>query len=225
MLFAFKFNNNIQTMRRILFIGLGISFIIACSNPAPKDTTVQEQVDTVQGENEVVKTDVDKSNNIDTIKSDENLITEKPESATSAASVEKVEEGKAEEEAKIVEKAPEVKSDYLKTGNKGIGPIKSFEEKPLNQALANQGNQIFITSCAICHDIDQVKLGPALAKVTKKRTPEWILNMILNPVEMLEEDPDAIALKSSYAALMIDMGLKEDEARAVLEYLRKEDNK
>lgn len=210
-------------MRRILFIGLGISFIIACSNPAPKDTTVQEQVNTIQEENEIVKTDVDESNNVDTVEnSDESLIAEKSESATPttpAAPVEKV------EEAKTVEKAPEVKSDYLKTGNKGIGPIKSFEEKPLNQALANQGNQIFITSCAICHDIDQVKLGPALAKVTERRTPEWILNMILNPAEMLEKDSDAIALRSSYAAMMIDMGLKEDEARAVLEYLRKEDTK
>jgi mono/diheme cytochrome c family protein len=203
-------------MKRLLFIGLGISFIIACSNPAPKETAVQEELNSVQEENEGVKLDDVENNTIDTIKNSDEVTAEKPEPV---APVEK------EEEIKTVERAPEVKSDYLKTGNKGIGPIRSFEEKPLDQALANRGNQIFLTSCAICHDMDQEKLGPALAKVTKRRTPEWILNMILNPMEMIEKDPDAIALKDSYAAMMLDMGLKEDEARAVLEYLRKEDTK
>lgn len=48
--------------------------------------------------------------------------------------------------------------------------------------------------------------------------------MILDPDTMLQEDPVAIALLEEYIAPMANMGLTEDEAREVLEYLRTEAN-
>ena len=47
------------------------------------------------------------------------------------------------------------------------------------------------------------------------------MNMILNPTEMLDKDPIAIALLEEYNnAIMTPSTLTEDEARAVAEYLR-----
>jgi len=53
-----------------------------------------------------------------------------------------------------------------------------------------------------------------------RRTPEWIMNMILNPVEMATNDPIAKGLFKKYNTIMTDQKLTEEDARAVLEYFR-----
>nr|WP_315396565.1 cytochrome c [uncultured Sphingobacterium sp.] len=116
-------------------------------------------------------------------------------------------------------------TDFLKQGNKGIGSITSFEHKPFDQKLADEGNKLFIVKCTMCHEIKEDKIGPALYGVTKKRTPEWMMNMILNPDKMLAEDPDAQLLSKSYVGTMTALGLQTQEAVAILEYLRQEDSK
>ncbi|GGC40695.1 hypothetical protein GCM10011386_35970 [Parapedobacter defluvii] len=115
--------------------------------------------------------------------------------------------------------------DYLKEGNKGIGPITSFTQPAFDQAVADEGNKLFIVRCTMCHEYGEDKLGPALKGITKKRTPEWILNLMLNTEEMFEKDPDALALKDKYESMMISVGLNEQEAKSILEYLRQEDAK
>lgn len=119
---------------------------------------------------------------------------------------------------------PEV-HDYLTTGSKGIGPVQSFMQPTFDQTVADNGNKLFIVKCTMCHELKEDKLGPALHGITKKRRPEWILNLMLNPDEMFEKDADAIALKDKYDAVMVNMGLSEDEAKSILEYLRQEDAK
>lgn len=116
-------------------------------------------------------------------------------------------------------------NDFLKEGNKGVGGITSFEHKPFDQKLADEGNKLFIVKCTMCHEIKEDKIGPALYGVTKKRTPEWMMNMILTPDKMLAEDADAIALSKSYDGAMAALGLNPQEAIAILEYLRQEDSK
>lgn len=115
--------------------------------------------------------------------------------------------------------------DYLKEGNKGIGPITSFTQPAFDQAVADEGNKLFIVRCTMCHEYGEDKLGPALKGITKKRTPEWILNLMLNTEEMFEKDPDALALKDKYESMMVSVGLNEQEAKSILEYLRQEDAK
>ncbi|MBE8721876.1 copper oxidase [Sphingobacterium sp. Ka21] len=115
--------------------------------------------------------------------------------------------------------------DYLKEGNKGIGPITSFTQPEFDQTVADEGNKLFIVKCTMCHEHGEDKLGPALKGVTKKRTPEWILNLILHPEEMFEKDPDALAIKENFPSMMVNVGLQENEAKAILEYLRQEDAK
>lgn len=105
--------------------------------------------------------------------------------------------------------------------NKGIGPVKSVELGAIDQDLADTGRDLFDGMCMACHMIETKMIGPALKGVTEKRSPEWIMNFIINPTEMLKKDPIAIALlKESNNAQMTDLGMNEEDARAILEYLR-----
>ena len=63
-------------------------------------------------------------------------------------------------------------------------------------------------------------IGPALQDVTERRTPEWIMNMILNPEEMTKKDPIAKELLAEYLSPMANQSLEEEEARKILEYFR-----
>ncbi|MFM1878714.1 MAG: hypothetical protein RLZZ241_1580 [Bacteroidota bacterium] len=106
--------------------------------------------------------------------------------------------------------------------NKGIGPVSNVAfGAEIDQALAAQGEAKFNSICIACHQINQRMIGPALAGVYERRSPEWVMNMILNPDEMLKSDPIAKALYEEYnGAMMLNQNLSQEEARAVAEYLR-----
>ncbi len=106
--------------------------------------------------------------------------------------------------------------------NKGVGPIKNLEfPDEINEEMAARGKEKFDGICVACHMIDQRMIGPALKGVYDRRSPEWVMNMILNPDGMLKEDPIAKALLKEYNnAIMLNQNLSEDEARDVAEYLR-----
>lgn len=106
--------------------------------------------------------------------------------------------------------------------SKGVGPIKSLSLAAVDDALAAKGEKAFSGTCSACHKMDQRYVGPALAGVTKRRTPEWIMNMIMNPTEMTQKDETAKALLGEYMTQMSVMAT-EDDARALLEYFRKLD--
>jgi len=106
--------------------------------------------------------------------------------------------------------------------NKGIGPINSITfEDAIDQELAAAGEASFGAKCTACHAIDQRLIGPPMKGVYERRSPEWVMNMMLNPTEMLKSDPIAKALLVEYNnAIMLDQNLSEDEARSLAEYLR-----
>ena len=57
--------------------------------------------------------------------------------------------------------------------------------------------------------------------VYERRHPAWVMNLLLNPTEMLKKDPVAKALLAEYNnILMINQNLSEEEAKAIAEYLR-----
>lgn len=117
-------------------------------------------------------------------------------------------------------------SGVLKAGvpapqDKGIGPIKNVVLGPLNAKWVNEGKGIYNNTCVVCHDLDQKKIGPALKNITKQRSPEYIMNLLLNTVQMQKEDPTVKALLKEYNNLpMQDPNLNQAKARSVLEYLR-----
>ena len=103
----------------------------------------------------------------------------------------------------------------------GIGPIKEkLQIGPVDAALAAKGKELFETKCSMCHKMDTTYVGPSLGEVTARRTPEYVMNMILNPQEMVEHHPVAKKLLAERMTLMANQNLTIDEARAVLEYLR-----
>lgn len=105
--------------------------------------------------------------------------------------------------------------------NKGIGPVSSLELGEVDQALASEGEALFTANCTACHKTDKRYIGPEVAGVTERRTPEWIMNMILNPTEMIQKDPLAKQLVGEYnGAVMANQNLTEEQARAILEYFR-----
>lgn len=105
--------------------------------------------------------------------------------------------------------------------DKGVGPISSVEVSDnIDKNLSTKGEELFKSKCTACHNIEKKLVGPALKGVTIRRTPEWIMNMILNPENMVKEDPIAKDLLSKYSAPMANQSLTQDEARAILEYLR-----
>ena len=87
--------------------------------------------------------------------------------------------------------------------------------------MAITGKAIYEAKCTACHKPTEVFVGPPQKGVLDRRSPEWVMNMILNPVEMQEKDPIAKALVKEFnGAAMVDMNLTEEEARQVLEYIR-----
>jgi len=102
----------------------------------------------------------------------------------------------------------------------GIGPIRRVELGPLDDALAAQGEELFKMKCMACHRMDERYVGPALRGVTERRTPEFVMNMMLNPGEMVRRHPVARAMLAAHYTEMPAQNLTEEEARALLEYLR-----
>jgi len=57
--------------------------------------------------------------------------------------------------------------------------------------------------------------------IYERRSPEWVMNIILNPDEMLKKDPTAKALLKEYNnIMMLNQNITEDQARALSEYFR-----
>ena len=114
---------------------------------------------------------------------------------------------------------PDAKSD-----SKGIGKFTSVQVGPIDDAMADKGKAVFTAKCSACHKVTSDKVvGPGLKGVTQRRTPEWIMNQITNPVEMEQKDPVGKALLAKHLTQMTFQNVSDDETRQILEYLRQND--
>ena len=104
--------------------------------------------------------------------------------------------------------------------DKGVGPITAVEVGEIDHALVEKGQEVFDANCTACHKMGKRFVGPDLVGITNRRTPEWIMNMILDPELMVKENQAAKALLMEYSAPMANQSLEEDQARAIFEYLR-----
>jgi cytochrome c1 len=103
----------------------------------------------------------------------------------------------------------------------GIGPITTpVALAGIDKAMAQQGHEVFEHKCAACHKMGERYVGPALGEVTKRRSPAFILNMVLNPQGMVERHPVTRKLLGEFFTQMPNQQLTPEEARKVLEYLR-----
>jgi len=104
----------------------------------------------------------------------------------------------------------------------GIGPVKKkLELGPIDPVLVKKGQEIFDSKCAACHKLDERYVGPAQRDIIKRRTPEYIINYMLNPDENLQRHPEAKKLLAEYMTPMPNQNLTIDDAKALLDYFRK----
>ncbi|MBV1924415.1 MAG: cytochrome c [Flavobacteriaceae bacterium] len=125
-----------------------------------------------------------------------------------------------------VEKKKEVKKEEKKStidlSNKGVGPVTSVDlGDTVDDAMATSGAEIFKTKCTACHKVGKKFIGPDVTGIMERRAPEWTMNMILNPSEMVAKDPIAKQLLIDFnGSPMANQSLTEKEARDILEYFR-----
>lgn len=120
----------------------------------------------------------------------------------------------------VAEKVPA--SERVNLKNKGVGSVRSVD-LPLvvDEELAKSGEEIYGKLCVACHMVDKKFIGPAPNGILERRSPEWVMNMILNPEKMVKEDPLAKDLLEEYnGSPMVSQNVTRDEARAILEYFR-----
>lgn len=129
-------------------------------------------------------------------------------------------ESKEEPPAQTAAEVPA--SERIDLENKGIGPIKNIDlPEEIDRKMAVKGKEIYDTKCVACHNVETKLIGPPQKGVLERRTPEWVMNMIMNPTEMLEKDPLAKDLLEEFNNTpMLDQNISKEEARALLEYFR-----
>jgi hypothetical protein len=94
----------------------------------------------------------------------------------------------------------------------------------LDDAMATKGEAISGTKCTSCHKLTDEKLvGPGWKGVTQRKLPHWIMNFITNPDPMIDKDPAVQAQLELCLVRMPNQNLGEEEARQILEFMRKND--
>ena len=122
-------------------------------------------------------------------------------------------------------------TEQTKNGNpsydphRGEGKFTKVEvSSSLDQSMADNGNKIYGVKCQGCHKLTEEKLvGPGWQGVTKRHSPEWIMNFITNTDEMITKDPKAQAMLELCLVRMPNQNLSDDDARALYEFQRKND--
>lgn len=98
-------------------------------------------------------------------------------------------------------------------------------DAPYMPVWAVRGESLFAQrGCKACHAYGVRLTGPDLKGVTRLRSAEWMEQQILHPDVMTKEDPISMALLAEYVAQMANQGLTPDEAKDVVEYLKKLDD-
>jgi cytochrome c2 len=94
----------------------------------------------------------------------------------------------------------------------------------LDAAKADGGKKVYDVKCGACHKLTEEKLvGPGWSGVTSRHAPEWIMNFITNTDEMINKDPKAQAQLEICLVRMPNQNLSDDDARNLLEFMRKND--
>ncbi|MEX0945257.1 MAG: cytochrome c [Balneolaceae bacterium] len=105
----------------------------------------------------------------------------------------------------------------------GIGPItEEMKLGDIDNELTKKGQQLFSTLCVMCHNNMDSKVAPSLTGVLERRSPEYVLNMILNPAGMSRRHPSRVNQQAGYLTSMPFQSITKEDARAIVEYFRVE---
>jgi mono/diheme cytochrome c family protein len=87
---------------------------------------------------------------------------------------------------------------------------------------ADQGQETFQTTCAVCHTIGAGRLvGPDLLGVQERRSESWIIQFVQQSQQMVAaEDPEAVAIFDEYQGIIMpDQPLSADQIRGIIAYI------
>jgi len=109
--------------------------------------------------------------------------------------------------------------------NRGEGKFTNVElGATIDPVKADLGDQVAQVKCNSCHkSTDERLVGPGWAGVTQRRKPEWIMNFITNTDVMINKDPEVQAQLELCLVRMPNQNLSDEDARNLLEYMRKND--
>lgn len=109
--------------------------------------------------------------------------------------------------------------------NRGAGKFTDVQVgDKLDADMATKGEKIAETKCLSCHKLtDERLVGPGWKGTTTRHTPEWLMNFITNPDEMIDKDPKVQAMLEICMVRMPNQNLSDEEARQLLEFMRKND--
>ncbi len=108
---------------------------------------------------------------------------------------------------------------------RGEGKFESITiSEQLDIKLAEKGRSVYDLKCSSCHKLTDEKLvGPGWKGVSSKHKPEWIMNFITNPDAMIDKDPELQSQLELCLVRMPNQNLTDDDARSLLEFMRKND--
>ena len=88
---------------------------------------------------------------------------------------------------------------------------------------AQDGERIFETKCAVCHNLDdQPKVGPGLHGILERRDEDWLVKFIKNPQAMWDAgDEYALKILDDFKGvkMLANPDLEDEEIRAVIKYV------
>jgi cytochrome c2 len=109
--------------------------------------------------------------------------------------------------------------------NRGEGKFHDVKvSDKLDPHEAAEGEKIYQLKCSSCHKLtDERLVGPGWKGVTTRHKPEWIMNFVTNTDDMIDKDPKAQAMLEICMVRMPNQNLTDDQAREILEFMRKND--
>jgi hypothetical protein len=130
----------------------------------------------------------------------------------------------AETPAATAETPAEASTYDPSRGQGKFNPENVKIDATLNGAFADAGEKAAGVKCTSCHKLtDERLVGPGWKGVTERRTAHWIMNFITNPDPMIDKDPELQAQLELCLVRMPNQSLADEEARNILEYMRKND--
>lgn len=109
--------------------------------------------------------------------------------------------------------------------NRGEGKFTKVDvPASLDAAMAATGEKTYSVKCSSCHKLTDEKLvGPGWKGVTGRHTAEWIMNFSTNTDAMINKDPKVQAMLEICLVRMPNQNLADEDARALYEFMRKND--
>lgn len=108
---------------------------------------------------------------------------------------------------------------------RGKGKFTNVEiADKLDPTMVTAGERVYNVKCSGCHKLTDEKLvGPGWKGVTTRHRPEWIMNFVTNPDEMIDKDPKVQAQLEICLVRMPNQNVSDEAARGLYEFMRKND--